>query len=92
MEAIFAILIVVGVVGSPVWVSLVIWTVPRRWWPVDFLLLGFQALVAYLPWWFFWGGGIGGEFRLSPMWQWLGALAFLPIVVVSLKHSMSHRA
>lgn len=88
MNAIVGLLVVVGILGSPVWLSLVIVTVPRRWWAVDLLICGVQAWVAFFLWWFFWGGGIGGEARLSPMWQWLGMFGFLPIVVGSLKHMM----
>jgi hypothetical protein len=88
MKAMIALLTIVGILGSPVWISLAILAVPRRWWPLDLVLCGLQALVAYFLWWFFWGGGIGGEARLSPMWEWLGALAFLPVVVGALKHVM----
>jgi hypothetical protein len=88
MKTLFGLLIIVGILGSPLWLSLAIVAVPRRWWPVDLLLCGVQALVALFLWWFFWGGGIGGEARLSPTWQWSGVFAFLPVVVGFLKHAM----
>ncbi len=86
MKILFALLVIAGILGSPVWISLIMLRIPRRWWPVDLLLCGFQGLVALFLWWFFWGGGIGGEARLSPMWQWWGVLVLLPIVVGLLKH------
>ncbi len=88
MQAIIGLLIVIGILGSPLWLSLAIWVAPQRWWPFDLLVCGLQVLVAYFLWWFFWGGGIGGEARLPPALAWLGILALLPLVITIRKHLM----
>ncbi|MEX0654914.1 MAG: hypothetical protein WDZ31_00690 [Phycisphaeraceae bacterium] len=85
MRATIGLLLVGGILGSPVWISLAIGLIPRRWLVVAILLCGLQILIAYGLWWFFWGGGIGGEARLDPAWQWTALAAVLPILVTILK-------
>jgi len=81
-------LIIVGILGSPVWISGAILMVPRRWWFVEVLLCGLQALIALFLWWFYWGGGIGGEVNLSRAWQWSGLTAAVPLAACAIKRRM----
>lgn len=62
--------------------------IPRRWWFVDVLLCGVQASIALFLWWFYWGGGIGGEAHLSKAWQWSGLLAVAPLAACAIKRRM----
>lgn len=80
--AMVAIAVVAAVFGSPLWTSLTIALLPRRLLPVAATgICSIQALLAYAVWWFFWGGGIGGEAHLSESWQWALGLALLPFAV-----------
>jgi hypothetical protein len=72
----------VGILGSPIWTSLVVLLVPRRLSVLAYCLCGIQALLAFVVWWFFWGGGIGAEAHLSESWQALFGFALLPVVVL----------
>ena len=74
-------ILILLILGSPLWISLLILLVPLRFLFVDVGLWLLQAAIAYFLWWFFWGGGIGGEIHLSPTWQYLGLLALLPVVL-----------
>jgi hypothetical protein len=71
-----------AILGSPVWTSVLIALVPRRLSGFAYLLCGIQGLLAFGVWWFFWGGGIGGEAHLSDSWQALFGLALLPVAVL----------
>jgi hypothetical protein len=79
-------LLILVVVGSPVWISLVVAIVPRRLVLLDILLCVVQAIIVYGVWRFFWGGGSGSEFDLSDGWQTLGLFALSPIVTAIVKH------
>lgn len=82
MGRVFCYLMLVGILGSPIWTSLVVLLVPRRLSVLAYCLCGIQALLAFVVWWFFWGGGIGAEAHLSESWQALFGFALLPVVVL----------
>lgn len=86
MKTILALLILAVFCGSPVWISMAILIVPQRWWFIDVLLCGLQALMAYAWWWFWWGGGIGAEAHPSTTSQWMCLLGILPIAIAGAKH------
>jgi hypothetical protein len=86
MKAALGFLLILVVLGSPVWISLVVGVVPRRLVFLDILLCVVQAIIVYGVWWFFWGGGIGGELEFSDGWQTLGLFALSPIVTAIAKH------
>jgi hypothetical protein len=88
---IIGILIVTAVVCSPLWTSLISVMIPRRIWVLDLLICGLQGAIACSLWWFFWGGGIGGEARLTPALQWFGLLAVTPLAVCVRKHVKAPR-
>ena len=83
-------LVLVAVFGSPVWTSAAVIAVRRRWgiwaWLLEGGLVCLQGAIALFLWWFFWGGGIGGEAHLPPASQWLGLVALLPVITVAAKH------
>jgi len=82
MRTLFWYLVFVVILGSPVWTSVLVALVPRRLPVFAYFLCGIQALLAFAVWWFFWGGGIGGEAHLSQSWQALFGFALLPVVVL----------
>ena len=86
MKAVLGITVILLVLGSPVWISILIRVLPRRLLLLDVFLCLLQGIIVYGLWWFFWGGGIGGEARLSTAWQQLGLLAVLPLVTVVYKY------
>jgi hypothetical protein len=92
MQIILVLLILAVILGSPLWISLAVSVVPRRWWYIDLLLCGLQTLIGYGWWWFWWGGGIGREAHASSAGQWACLLFILPIVVAAVKHVMKPRS
>lgn len=81
MRVFFWYLVFVVVLGSPVWTSVLVALVPRRLPAFAYFLCGIQVLMAFAVWWFFWGGGIGGEAHLSESWQLAFGFALLPFAV-----------
>jgi hypothetical protein len=73
-------LLVIAILSSPLWISWIILAIPARFWFLDLLLCVLQGLIAYPIWWFFWGGGIGGELGPTPALQLLFVSAGLPLV------------
>ena len=90
METLVLILVVVVFLGSPVWTSLLIAMLPRRLLGLAFGVCALQALLAYMVWWFFWGGGIGGEADLSESWLFAFGFALLPVAAAVVR--FWHRA
>jgi hypothetical protein len=80
MQSVIGFVSILVVLASPVWISLLVGVVPRRLWFLDVVLCVVQAIIVYGVWWFFWGGGIGGELDLSDRWKTLGVFALSPIV------------
>jgi hypothetical protein len=78
-------LVFVVILGSPVWTSVLIALVPRRLPVFAYFLCAIQALLAFAVWWFFGGGGIGGEAHLSESWQMAFGFALLPFAVVAFR-------
>jgi hypothetical protein len=76
-----ALILLIVVLSSPLWASGLVALLPRRRLAWAFGICAVQGTLAYLVWWFYWGGGIGAEAHLPEMWQ--GALVFacLPVVV-----------
>jgi hypothetical protein len=87
MQALLGLLLISAILGSPLWISLLVLAVPRRLVILDILLCALQAVIVYVLWWFFWGGGIGGELRLSAGWKVLGLVGLAPLLVAFLKHT-----
>jgi hypothetical protein len=86
MQAMLAIVIVFLVLGSPLWISLAILLLPRSLLLLDVFLFLLQVAIVYGLWWFFWGGGIGEEMRLTEGWQFGGVFAMLPVVAIYIKY------
>ncbi len=86
-RAIFAFLVISVILASPIWLSLIVWFAPNRMPIVPILACMLQLLIALGLWWFFWGGGIGGEADLSQKWQLVGLLAALPLGTAVAKYS-----
>jgi hypothetical protein len=85
LKAFVPILLVAVFLGSPVWTSTLVALLPRRLlWPA-FGICAVQALLAYAVWWFYWGGGIGGEAHLSESWQFAFGFALLPAGVTAFR-------
>ena len=82
MRIAFWYLVFAIILGSPIWTSMLVILVPRRMPVLAYYLCGIQALIAFAVWWFFWGGGIGGEAHLSESWQALFGFALLPVGVL----------
>lgn len=82
MRIAFWYLMFVFILGSPIWTSMLVFLVPRRMPALAYCLCGIQALIAFAVWWFFWGGGIGGEGHLSESWQALFGFVLFPVAVL----------
>lgn len=78
------ILLAVVFLGSPVWTSALVAILPRRL-PLAIGICVVQGLLAYALWWFYWGGGIGGEAHLPESWQWGFIFAAAPVIVAILR-------
>jgi hypothetical protein len=65
---------------SPAWTSLLILFLARRHLAFTYLICGFQVALGAATWWFYWGGGIGGEAHLGPELQALCLLVLLPVI------------
>ncbi len=85
MNALVLILVMVVFLGSPLWTSALVALLPRRAVPLSIAVCAVQAVLAYAVWWFFWGGGIGAEARLSSAWQFGFIFALLPFGVAALR-------
>jgi len=82
MRAAFWYFVFATILGSPVWTSVLVAVMPRRLFGFAYLLCAIQGFLAFGVWWFFWGGGIGGEAHLSDSWQALFGFAILPAAVL----------
>ena len=85
MQRIIGTFVMILVVASPVWTTTITLMLPRRMFGLSAAICALQLLLAYLIWWFFWGGGIGVEADLSPVWQLTLASALAPALVTALK-------
>ena len=85
MKTFVLILVIVVFLGSPVWTSALVALLPRRLLALAVGICAVQALLAYAVWWFFWGGGIGGEAHLSESWQSAFCFALLPVGVTAFR-------
>lgn len=85
MMRIIGLFLVVVILASPAWTTVIAFALPRRMFGLSIAVCLFQLLLAYLVWWFYWGGGIGGEAHLSPVWQLTLVLALLPVAATALR-------
>ena len=81
----FFISVFIGFLCSPVWFSVLIALLPRKFLWLSLPICAVQALLAYAVWWWYWGGGMGCEAQLSKSWQFAFGFALLPVVTVILK-------
>lgn len=92
MKMLMVLSVIVIILASPLWIALLVLSVPRRWWIIDVVLCALQAGIVYFVWWFLWGGGIGGEAHTSVSWKWLGLAGCLPVVIAVLKQVIRNTA
>jgi hypothetical protein len=85
MKTFVLILVIVVFLGSPLWTSALVALLPQRLVGLAFGICAIQGLLAYAVWWFFWGGGIGGEAHLSESWQSAFGFALLPLGVAAFR-------
>ena len=78
MKYIVANIVIALIFGSPLWISFLVFFLAPRSLALASVLCAFQLIIAYAIWWFFWGGGIGGEAHLSELWQIALLAAALP--------------
>lgn len=81
MKSLPLILIALVLLGSPVWISVLIALLRRPALGAVSWLCALQVVLAFLVWWFFWGGGIGGEANLSDSLQLGFIWTLLPLAV-----------
>lgn len=91
MKTVLAILVITVILGSPIWTSLLTAVVARRSLFGASIACCLQLLIAYLVWWFYWGGGIGGEAHLPDTWQVAFLAALAPIAVTVIIRMRAHR-
>jgi hypothetical protein len=87
MNRIIGLFVLVVILASPVWTTAIVLMLPRRMFALSVAACALQLVLAYLVWWFFWGGGVGEEAHLSQAWQLTFALASLPVLATTLRRS-----
>ena len=65
MEAVWVFFLITAIMGSLLWTSVLVLFFSSRRIVWTILVCEIQILIAYGVWWFYWGGGIGGEAHLS---------------------------
>ena len=85
MKAVLLVVVIGGFLGSPLWTSVLIAMLPRKLLALALGMCAVQGVLAYAIWWFFWGGGIGGEAHLSKSWQFAFAFALLPVTTAAIR-------
>lgn len=83
MNLLVGIVVIGAFLGSPLWTSALVAILPRRLLALAIVVLGIQAWLAWAIWWFFWGGGIGGELHLAETWQLAIVFALAPFIVAA---------
>lgn len=86
MKTLVALLLIAVFLGSPVWTSALVALLPRRLLALALPVCAVQGALAYSVWWFYWGGGIGGEAHLAESWQWALLAALLPVGVAVFRY------
>jgi len=80
MQVLVGLLVVALIVGSPIWTTALVALLPHKYLPLAFAICAIQALLAYWVWWFFWGGGIGGELHPPESCRYALLFALMPVV------------
>jgi hypothetical protein len=77
---------VLGILAAPVWTSYIVARIQLQHPIWAFFVAAVTLAMAYVMWWFYWGGGIGGEAHLAPALQILLISALAPTVTIIVRN------